>query len=444
MQPAAAGAERDADGELAPPLRRSRHLQVDHVRDCHQQHEEGDSLDPQRDARRLCELAPLGTAWKQAGKNDEGGRVGGRRPGDQATVGCGRLLGRGGWSDPRRQAHQHRHASEHQARRPHRGHLVGPGVKRRPHVDLIGGVAGESRRRDADHGVLLRPDAQRPPEDGGITAVRAPPVAIAQHRHRLTRRRAIVRLGEYPSETGGHAKKREVVVIGEDDRYLPGIPAAADAGGGRSVGRHPGEGRDAGAQVGVRAIRCLEPEEAPAAHVAAVDVQPRDPRRLLHVRRRREQEPVDQAEGREVRREADAERERRHHEEGALPRGGAKNLTQVEQEAGHHGASFLSGETVRRLRGRTSRIGNEQAHHVGPVAAAGIGRAARGQAPLEELAQVGLELVTTAAPDSPQQQACEPGRMHQVRLRNVFGTAFQSASRARRVSPASAGLRRSR
>jgi hypothetical protein len=59
-QPAASGAEGHAHCELTTLLRGAGHLQVDDVRDGHQQHEQRDALDPERDLSGRIERALLG------------------------------------------------------------------------------------------------------------------------------------------------------------------------------------------------------------------------------------------------------------------------------------------------------------------------------------------------------------------------------------------------
>ena len=65
-----AGAEREANGHLAPALHRARELQVDDVGDRDEQDEHGDALQPQRDARRVRELAGLRAARADRREHD--------------------------------------------------------------------------------------------------------------------------------------------------------------------------------------------------------------------------------------------------------------------------------------------------------------------------------------------------------------------------------------
>ena len=58
------GAEREAHRHLAPPVYRARQLQIDDVRDRDQQHQAGNTLQPQRDARRVGEQRRL---WVRLG-----------------------------------------------------------------------------------------------------------------------------------------------------------------------------------------------------------------------------------------------------------------------------------------------------------------------------------------------------------------------------------------
>lgn len=159
-------------------------------------------------------------------------------------------------------------------------------LQRDPCVHTLGEVADEAAGHHADHRVVDRPDPNHATDHRSITAVDGPPVGVTKDNDGCCRSGTILFGSEDPTDLWRDAEQRPVMMVGVDQRDLPGVGAEADAGGRRPVSRHRRKQTVLLAEIEVRAIGRLEPGETSGTDgFGTVHVQPEDSVGVEHMRR---------------------------------------------------------------------------------------------------------------------------------------------------------------
>jgi len=327
-QPAAAGADRRAHGQLALPRDTPRQQQVRHVRaadeqdaaDASHQHEQrrtdlrGDGVE--EDLRAHLHRAALAED-----------RFGQRRP-RHAARGAGSL---GGGLGHRRSWAQPSQRREDLDRLPRRVGGSARDAQRRPQPRLAGGEI-ELGRRDADDGARPAVERERAADRGRLSAEALAPEAVRQHHDGLRAGSGV--LGEQqPTRRGARADEREKRRRDRDARDARRLAAARLEKGAPPVGRQPVE----------RARRAVAPgmegefaEQRPHRRVrAGVVLREAHQPVGVGIRQRAQQHAVGHREERRIGADAQRQRHERRDREPPLPRHRAQRLPDVSCEVVH-------------------------------------------------------------------------------------------------------------